>query len=229
MKVYNNRGDHKFDLELANDIESFPWKVICSSTGIYYMTDKTHFVTTFNSKGDFQDSWAAVSPENEPSSSEYSELRGLAIDAKDHVLVGEVDYGYISKHELSGRHIASFKVDISPYFLAATSECEAIIVSNAENQVQIVNNSGHVIHTLHPPPVVQNWCPSGVCCNDADIIFICNFDRSDHGICCFSASGEYLGSISVTRCLPRDLAFMKGCQKFALTCSVGAHVYSCKQ
>ena len=211
VHLYSAMGDHKMSLDTNQDSMtpgriSYAHDVIASSNGnSYYVTDFTQFVHCYDVNGLYKGKWVAISPQGKPSHSEYTWLRGLAIDANDQLLVGEVNTKYISKHRSDGSHVASFKVDIKPHSLAVTSQGTTIVNDWLNDLVHIVDNVGHLLHVIQPPAEMQNWTPSGITCY-SDIICIC--DNQNGIICCFSLSGEYLGSVPIEiPSLPRCLTF----------------------
>ena len=231
VKIYCNTGEFKFSIDTTQGLlpgkRSHPWNITASSEGVYYITDFTQFVRCYNQSGVYRNKWVAVSPENKPSDSENTALIGLAMDqTNDLLLVGEVNHGYISKHNLDGTHVNSIKVNIMPYHLSVTPQDTIIVIDLESNEAQIVDNTGQVLHTLKPPSHVD-WEPAGVCCHEG-IIFICNASTSHYGIYCFSESGDYLGSIAVNT-LPLCLTFVQGQKKFLMTSLDRVQVYSCTQ
>ena len=130
-------------------------------------------------------------------------------------------------HIPNGSHVESIKVDIKPYFLAATSR-DTIIVGDLINRaLQIVDNRGNVLHTLHPLGHVSFWRPRGICHPHDQSIFICNSDaeRDNHEISCFSVDGEYLRSIPV-KCNPMGIIFAKEGHRLLVTSDKCVHVYT---
>ncbi|XP_072051431.1 mitogen-activated protein kinase kinase kinase 7-like [Amphiura filiformis] len=226
IQVYNAEGQHKLSIDTTQGLmpgtQSWPWNVTVSTEGNYVITDGTRFIKVYDSSGMYKDRWVAISPENKPSNTENTTLIGLTMDSKGQLLVGEVKQKYISRHRQDGSHITSIKVNIKPYFLAVTSQ-DTIIVSNYWNYVQIVNSTGHMLHTFKPPSHVTRWYAYGVCCYE-DIIFICNNRSPSHGVHCFSSSGEYLRSID-TKDYPHCLAIGK--RKLYVTYHDRVEIYSC--
>ena len=195
--VFNRHGHYQFSLDIKKGIDI--WNVVVNADGIYYVT-VPRYVKIYDSLGVYRSKWVAVSPDKIPSNKGHSNLGGLTIDSKDHILVGNVsdDPLYISKHRQDGPHIASFKVDIKPYYLAATSH-DTVVIGNAwEGTVQIVDSTGHLLHQINATSTkTPFWNPHGLCCYN-DIILVCNSDKEDkHELSCFSVSAEYMGSIPV--------------------------------
>ena len=232
VKIYCNTGKFKFSSDTTKGLLpgkiSHPWNVIVSSEGVYYITDATQFVRSYNQSSIYRKKWVAISPENKASDSEDTGIIGLAMDHTNNMLlVGEVVHKYISRHHLDGTHVDSFKVNIRPHFLSVTSQ-GAIIVNNPFTKVtKIIDTAGQVLHTLKPPSHVVDWLPTGVCCHER-MLFICNFATPQDGIYCFSELGDFLGSIAVNR-IPRCLTFVKEQKKFLLTSGDRVQVYSSTQ
>ena len=227
IQVYSATGQHKLSIDTTQGLmpgtRSWPWNVAVSLDGSYYVTDETRFIKVYDSSGVFKVKWVAVSPENKPSDDEDTALRGLTIDSKSQVLVGEVRHKYVSIHKLSGLHITSIKVNIMPWSLAVTSQ-DTIIVSDCWNVVQIVDIKGQHLHTLKPPSQVARWSPWGIYCYK-DIILICNNSSPSRGVYCFSPSGDYLRCIG-TRDSPRCVTVWNS--KLYLACGSRGDIYSCR-
>ena len=199
---------------LKSGQESQPWQVIVSSEGTYYISDESSSIAVFSADGKYQRRFTAVSPEGKPSDTEKlpTWLGGLAMDNNRHILVGECKLRYISKHtEQLGVHVGSIKVNIKPEYLAVTPNDTIIIsswliVPGSKKTVQIIDQSGQVLHTLNRPAGVTGWNPCGVhCCKDT--IFIANnaFGSSGCGIYCYSMSADYLGCINTGMAYPMGL------------------------
>ena len=179
--------------------ESQPWNVAISTSHIY-VTDKSSFVKTYDRNGAFKSKYMTFAPDNESSNlgTSNAKLTGLTLDSKDWLLVGQVVHPmYISKHRGDGSHIISIKIAVSPYFLAATS-LDTIVVCDLQN-VQIVDRTGQLLHTILPQGQIQYWNPFGIC-SYQDIILVSNTHlyEDTHEISCFALLAEYIGSIPVT-------------------------------
>ena len=197
--VYEADGRYKFSLDTKQGLDpnskSYPWNVAVNADGIWYVTDLGPYVKMYSPQGVYKNRWEALSPDGAKSCSLY----GLTIDANgnllvgntNHLLVGDMSNTFISRHRQDGSQIASIKVDIKPYYLAATSQ-DTIVVSDMR-KIQIVDNTGQVLHILKPngKKIIM---PREVCVCD-DIIYVCNQDKTE--ISCFSVSAEYIGSIAV--------------------------------
>ena len=187
--VYEDDGRYKFSLDTNQGLNpgdsSHPCNLTVNADGIWYVTDESPFVKMYSSQGVYKDRWGTLSPDGK----EGHCLSGLTMDANGHLLVGDWDRKFISRHRQDGSQIASFKVDMQPDFLAATSQ-DTIVVSN-RCKAQIVDSKGHVLHILKLNGK-QTMRPRGVCVCD-DTIYVC--DSSE--ISCFSVSAEYIGSITV--------------------------------
>ena len=204
------------DSWLKLQMESTPWSTAVSTDGKYYVTDSTDHVSVYNAQGQYADQWAAVSSDGKPSDREASKLQGLTVDCHGQVLVGESVRRYISIHKQNGVHVKSIMISIRPHFLAMTSHDKIVVSDRVDNVVQIVDQSGHVLHTLKPnSAAVRYWQPKGVCSHD-NMVFICNYAMPEHGICCFSLTGDYLGSIAIGK-WPMDIVYVKESKKFIVT------------
>ena len=201
--VYDIEGKHKMSLNTQQGLQSgqtsYPWQVIVSSKGTFYISDRSSSIAVFSADGKYQHRFAAVSPAGMPSTYiRNTELYGLTLDNNRHILVGECKHEYISKHTEQGVHVGrSIKVNIRPGFLAITPNDSIIISSLSSETMQIINQSGQVLHTLNHPAGVTNWTPCDVhCCKDIIFIANCTNALSDGGIHCYSMSADYLGCIT---------------------------------
>ena len=197
--VYEADGRYKFSLDTKQGLDpnstSYLWNVVVNADGIWYVTDGRPYVKMYSPQGVYKNRWGALSPDG----AKGAYLHGLTMDANGnllvghagHLLVGDMSNAFISRHRQDGSQIASIKVDIKPLHLAATSQ-DTIVISSM-SKAQIVDSTGHVLHTLKPNGK-ETIIPLGVCVCD-DIIYVCNRDK--HEISCFSVSAEYIGSIAV--------------------------------
>ena len=194
--VYEADGRYKFSLDTKQGLDpnnlSQPWNVAVNADGIWYVTDCSTYVKMYSPQGVYKNRWGTLSPR--PDSSTLCTLCGLTMDANGNFLVGDTSYKVISRHRQDGSQIASFKVGIAPWHLAATcTSQDTIVISDTSRLVQIVDSTGHVLHTLKQDGQ-ETLRPWGVCVCD-DIIYVCNSDKAE--ISCFSVSAEYIGSIAV--------------------------------
>ena len=211
VQLYSGDLVHKRILDTKQGLEpgalSHPREVAFGSDGTCYIAVLTRNVLMFGVVGVYKGKWPAVSPQHKPSDTEDTKVGSLTINNRTgEVLVGETTQKYISKHKTDGRHVESIQVDIVPYSLAVTSQ-NRIIISDWKLQgtVHIVENTGHLLHIVKPPPHVQGLDPTGVVC-DEDIICICNWGAEK--IHCFSVSGKYLGDIPISNSgRPKHFAF----------------------
>ena len=199
VPLYSAEGQHKLHLDITKETKpgtgSRPWDVTASRNGNLYFVTCSQYVRCYDVNGLYKGQWVAISPQGRPSDTENTQLRGLAVDANDQLLVGETKTKYISKHRYDGSHVGSFKVDIIPMSLAVTSQGTIIIIEWWRSKsVHIVDNVGHLLHVIKPPAEIQSWSPRGIACY-GDIICICNY--YSRRICCFSLLGGYLGYIPV--------------------------------
>ncbi|XP_072042328.1 uncharacterized protein [Amphiura filiformis] len=228
--MYSNEGLYKSHLDLEQGMDPgvtpYPSNVTVNADGIIYVTCIC-YVLMYTAQCVYKGRWVAMSPDNKPSDSENTWLCGLTIDSNGQLLVGQLKSPrYISKHRHDGSHIASIKVNIRPYYLAATSH-DTIVISDL-NIVQIVDSTGQVLHTLNTYRQMSFcWYPRAVPCYN-DIILVCNSDLGNtHEISCFSVSAEYLGSIAV-RDRPYGVAISKDNCKLLVGCNDRVVTYAIK-
>ena len=189
--VYGDDGRYKFSLDTRQGLNpnsrSCPWNVAVNADGIWYVTDYSPYVKMYSPQGVYKNRWGASSPHG----TKGANLYGLTMDVNGNFLVGDIYNRCISRHRQDGSQVDSIKVDIRPYHLGATPQ-DTIVISDL-NKVQIVANTGHVLHTLNPDRQ-ETIGPWGVCvCHD--IIYVCN--RFKPEILCFSLSAEYIGPIAI--------------------------------
>ena len=208
VQLYGSDFVHTFSLDTSQGFKpgthSHPWQVILGANTMCYVTTATQYVVMYVSDGVYKGKWAAVSPRHKTSDAEDTDLRGLTMNNRGHVLVGEIKHRYISRHKKDGLHVASIKVDIAPWSLAVTSQ-DSIIVSDWSESVHIVDDAGQLLHIVKPPSHIQELNPTGVACF-GDTFFVCNYGAKK--IHCFSLSHKYLGDIPIKiQGAPKCLAF----------------------
>ena len=189
VHVYSRQGVCKGSMDRTRS----PWQITTNSDGsIYFVTNRTHCIQMYSADCKYIGEWRSTCPHESllllpgHQSIPPSRLEGLAVDANDNVYVGNHWSSCVHKHKQSGSFISCMKVSIKPYYLAVTSQ-DTIIVSNVDGHLQIVSNTGEVLHTINHPTGVRN-----VHCY-RDSIFI----TMTHGIYCFNVSGEYLGKLPI--------------------------------
>lgn len=199
--VYDNNWKHKLSLHTTGVCkqweESRPWQVALTSDGTYFVTDKTSFVKVYRVDASYSHHFPGVSTKGVTSADANSQLCGLAIDRKDHILVGDWFNMYISKHTPDGNHVESIDVRISPYQLAVTPQ-DSLIIGSLE-AVAILDRRGNVLHTLNTV-LAGVWEPRGITCMK-DTVMIANYvDASANGgIYCFTLSGVCQGFVKIGR------------------------------
>ena len=211
IKVFTMQGELKYSFSTATESDEetsqSPWCVRIGQNGSYYVTfykypSGSPYVKIFNKKGSFQRQFHGVSPDDKLSSSDCSDLRGLAIDGKGHILVGNITKNYISRHRADGLHVSSINVSIQPWFLAVTSNDYFVVSAyNQQNEVLLIDSSGRSLQSIALPEGVMSWNSAGVVCGSSwdddgeDEIFVSS--RSDgHCVFCFSSKGTYLGRVA---------------------------------
>ena len=220
IKVYSPSGNLKMSLDSKS---SRTWNVVVSSGGKFYETcgGDRKYIRVFGSDGRYLSQFTAVSPSGVKSDAENTDLRGLAINHKDQVLVGEITTKYISIHELNGTHVTSFQVSVAPYFIATTSQDKIIVSPSAAKSVQILDYTGTLQHTINAPEGMSHWLPTGVCCGKNDNICTSNAG-SPKGVYCFTSTGVYVGPITKDVKWPYGVVLLKNDQKVAV-----ADIYEC--
>lgn len=213
IKVFTLQGRLKYSFSTAVGVDAkkapSPWCIRVGPNGSFYVTfykypSGSSYVKIFDKKGSLHRHFHAVSAEGKASNLEGSDLRGIAIDSKGHVLVGNTTKSYISRHRADGLHVSTVNVGVQPWFMTVTSK-DHIVVSayNQQNKVIIVDpSSGSTLHSIALPEGVMSWNSAGVACgrsrddDEEDEIFVSS--RNDgHNVYCFSSSsGMYLGRVA---------------------------------
>ena len=213
VKVYSGEGQFKFNLDKQS---TNAYSVAVNPAGQFYASPyNVKKICMFESDGQYRSQFAAISPSGVASDAENSSLMGLAINHKDQLLVGETNKKYISVHDLNGTHITSFKVSISPYYIATTSFGNIIVSANGTKGVQILDSTGTLQHTIDNPTCVSSWNTTGVCCSTNDEICINNYG-TPKGVYYFSSTGVYLGCITTDVKAPRGVTLMPEDHKIAV-------------
>ena len=200
VRVYTKFGQYKFSLDTKQGLKSgqstYPRGVAVSTDGNFFVTDGTQYVKVYDTHGRYVYHFAAISPNGTPSDLVAARLAGLTMDVKGHILVGEITQKYISKHDPNSRHMTSFKVNIDPNFISVATHGEIVLSSCDQNTVQILDDSGNLLHSLQPPSGVTTWYPTGLCCSPDDEIFVAKQATGNAAIYRYGLSGEYLGCVT---------------------------------
>ncbi|XP_072045109.1 E3 ubiquitin-protein ligase TRIM71-like [Amphiura filiformis] len=164
--------------------------------------------TTFNSAGNLINTTPITSVNDESSKS-----NSIAIDPSGKIIVGQVA-NTISIHNADGSLISKFATQSRPYRLAVTSN-EEIVSSFLDSEskqgtsVHLMDYSGNNVRVIPPPPQVNIWSPSFVCCRQGEI-FVSNEDEGDPvGVYRFTAEGDYLGCVTTDVIDPSGIAMSR--------------------
>ncbi|XP_072027963.1 uncharacterized protein [Amphiura filiformis] len=200
VKVFSSEGVYKCSMDTTQGLqpgqESNPQQITTSCDGsTYFVTNKTNCVQMYNVDCKFKGQWESPCQQG---LSITPRLRGLAIDAKDHVYVGDIKSMHINKHTQDGSYVTSIKVDSQPYYQGVTSQDTIIVTPRYDGKPpQIVSNTGQVLHTLKHPTDELRWKCYDIYCY-RDTIFITNVNKSEKcEILCYTVSGQYLGCIPI--------------------------------
>ncbi len=193
VKVYNSTGYLQASLGVSEwsvaDKRSRPRDVAISSNGSIFISKESPHIEVFDSNFTFSHTL-----ESSHLAAEHSRLSGIVFH-RNNLLVGECRHKSISIHSEDGRRLHTFRIDVTPRYLAMTPHATIVVSSWEPHRVDIINLIGVVVHTLKPPTGVTKWRPTGVSCSD-DFIFVGNDDTSapdEYGIYCYSFDGKYLG------------------------------------
>ena len=190
VKIYDARDNCKYKSSFSPDIRDVTTTGIYISSiavdligNIYVAGDK--FVVASDKYGKSLGKWVPVPPAGIKATHIIS---SMTIDVEGNLLMGcEFEYfnGYISKHKVNGDHIHSLKLPLQPASIASTPEGTVAVCDR--KCVQIVSQSGEVLHTLQHTDMKQ---PSGVCCSK-DMILVCDSYMGE--VFCFSLSAQFIG------------------------------------
>ncbi|XP_072017790.1 E3 ubiquitin-protein ligase TRIM71-like [Amphiura filiformis] len=214
VKVYSSDGKFKFNLDQRS---VYTTTVAVSPDGkLYVASGNANFkrIRVFGSNGRYLSQFPVVSPTGVASVAEKTELRGMTVNNKSQLLVGEIRKKYISIHDLNGTHITSFQVRIKPYHIATTSQGNIIVSHDGYPGVHVLDSGGSLHHTITAPTGVS-WSPMGVCCSMTDEICICN-RGTPTGIYFFSSIGIYLGCVTQDVSFPSGITLMQNDRKMAV-------------
>ena len=186
FKLYNQNGGLKSSFTVSGS----PWNAVAGLDDALYVTNNTNHVCVYDTEGNLKQQFTTKSPDNILSDAQNTTHRGLAIDNHYNLLVGEIRQKYISKHQLNGKHINSFKVSIQPWYIAVSPR-DKIIVSCRFEGVHILDQNGVHLYSLKPPND-RSWDPFGMCYTADDTVYIANCDAGE--IQCYSSeTGAYIG------------------------------------
>ena len=225
VKLYRGDGQLKLTLDTKQGLQrgqtSHPWGVFFNSDEKIYVTVTTAHVKIYSSGGQYLMRFSAISTDGVSSEVDSSQLFGLAIDTAGNLFIGNNTKKYISKHTPDTTHVTSFKVNMCPDFIHVTTMDKIVISSqfNTDTEVQVLDPTGNLLHTIGVPKDTKSWWPSGLCGSDDGIIYIASFaNGTGGGIYSFTEEGEYLG------CVTKDISCAWGLayaydenDKFAVT------------
>ena len=192
IEVHSSSGEVKFKLDTESP---YFMAITVSADGMtYFMTNGTPFVTLYDVHGKYKRHWAS------PNSESNTTLYGLAMNAKDQVLVGDVATGVsgtssIHTHEQDGSHINTVTIPLTPHHLGATSKDTIIVCGFYDKSCPlIINKKGEILHTLKHPTAIF-YCI--ISCYK-DIILVTFRDKlHTYHAACYSESGAHLGNIPI--------------------------------
>ncbi|XP_072023527.1 uncharacterized protein [Amphiura filiformis] len=197
IKVFDSNGNYKRVLQGNLKI---PHDVAVSSNGLHFVTDCTAHVKVFSADGKYLQQFSAISPYGISSDRGGSQLYGLTIDSDGNLLVGSDNKHdkYISKHKQDGTHISTIETNICPWHLGITTQWRIVVCAdNTDTNVEIMDHTGNLLHTINKPKDAKSWRPCGACCSNDGIIYVSSSNAGDHGgIYSFTEDGEYLGCVT---------------------------------
>ena len=214
VTVFSETGHVKYNIDKTQDLKagvtSYPWNVAVSSDGRIFVTQQTSQVHVYDDRGICIQQFPTISLDNRSSDTQETMHMGITIDRQGHLLVAETNNRYISRHQLTGAHISSFKVSMQVYYIAANihnkiivSGNKSILIFGYEACVQILDQTGQLLCNIKSP-TGAGWNPRGLCCTDDDEVYIssCNESIGIYGYS--SETGKYLG------CITKDVEYPTG-------------------
>ena len=99
----------------------------------------------------------------------------VAVDSTGRIIVGlsSTKHKTVSIHQPDGTLISKFQTRSSPRKLTCAPD-DNLIVSFSDNTLQAVNQSGHHVKIIWPPPDIISWMPMCLCCSKQGELFVCN-------------------------------------------------------
>ena len=139
--------------------------------------------------------------------------RSVAVDSRGRIIVGLGwdDHHTISIYKPDGTLISKFQTWSSPRMLTCTPNDE-LIISFAYNSLQVMDQSGHNASIIQPPPGIQVWKPSYVCCSKQGELFVSNTYGDPSAVFRYMATPgscseyKYLDRITNMECKPWGIA-----------------------
>ena len=181
---------HKLNVKTQYGLQnnqSHPQGVAVNSNNHIFITDETSSYKEYSKTFEFIAHHEVRTPDDEE-----TELRGVAIDGHDNVLIGDMWHEYIIKQDVNGKNIGRIKTNIKPLYIAVHDE-SIIVCDSYKKTVQVIDSDGNVMQTLSPPS--GDWDPCQVCCY-GDYLFIA--DHADDRICVFEftqSQYQYVGHV----------------------------------
>ena len=105
---------------------------------------------------------------------EPAEIRSLAVDARGRIVVGLAGKT-ISIYQADGKFSFKFATHSTPRITGIDVTCkENIVVTFINDTLQMMDYAGSNVKVVQPPPGVNRWEPSSVCCSKRSEIFALN-------------------------------------------------------
>ena len=204
VRVYSSNGLYRISLKCPANNDC-PWDVVVSQQGLYYVSNCGQFIQVYDSDGNFYLRIRPRPPFNPFLTSQTPDLRGLAINSKHQILIGDTKHNFISVHRPTGEQIGEFSISIPPYFLATSANDKIIVSASSRAGFQILSSNGHRLRSFDTmESAILNWV-TGICCSTDGNIYVGN-RKGMRGIHHFTEDGNYVECITENVSNPWGLA-----------------------
>ena len=194
VNVFNSNGLYKHSLKNTSKRDC-PWDIIMSKRELYYVSNCGSTVTVYHTEGTVHRLIKPTPPFNPFLKSQIPDIRGLAINSKGHILIGDVKHNHISIHKAGGKQLGSLAVSIPPYYLATSPSDKIIVSASSRAGFQILSSSGQRLLSFDSKSIEGLKWVTGVCCTSEGVIYVGN-RKGRCGIHEFTEDGDYMGCLT---------------------------------
>lgn len=116
----------------------------------------------------------------------------VTVDSTGRIIVGlrNTKHKTVSIHQPDGTLISKFQTRCSPRKLTCAPD-DDLIITFSDNTLQAMDQSGHHVRIIWPPPDIISWIPMYLCCSKQGELFVGNQGYPKAVYRYVSADGEY--------------------------------------
>ena len=171
-----------------------PWNAVESSDGYIYITNCSPWVKVHNKEMKFMHLFQIHDVNGAKCT--QGNARGIAIDSKGQIIVGNVSNKTISIYQPDESLVKAFQIELLPCYISVKFPDNTLLISGlSEVRVLEVDYSGRVLKEITSPLASLTWKPRGVCCSKNGEIFIVNSANGQCCVCRFTGSWNFTGCV----------------------------------